>query len=138
MKTRILNLIIILTLISGVCFGQNQISVNFNIDYLNGTWKNITKFGNENLTYIKLSRVEKNDTGFILKFKSDGRMTSQFLSKLGSRKCGNDIRHIPKTGNWKYEKKNNILKTNRKNTKTEYQILELTSEKLTMKRIINE
>jgi hypothetical protein len=143
MKNRVLNLVFFLTLISGVCFGQNQVSSEFNTNYLNGTWKNITPFRNVdgNLIYEKISDLNKNITGFILKFESNGKMISQFRSNA-KRKCGNDLSRIPRKGKWNFDKEIEILETTIQNRISggspiiqSYKILELTNEKLVMKRI---
>jgi len=139
MKTRMLNLTIILTLISGISFGQNQTSTDFNIDYLNGIWKNISKFRSVNLTYTKSVEIEKDYVGFIMEFKADGKVVSRNIIK--SVRCGNDLRRIPRKGEWNFDNETGILETIMENrisgtqTVQSYKILELYSNKLVMERI---
>ena len=139
MKIIILNLTIILTLISGISFGQNQTSPDFNIDYLNGTWENITEFRSLKLTYTKSLGIEKDYVGFIMEFKADGKVVSRNIIK--SVRCGNGLRRIPRKGEWDFDKETGILKTiidNRiSGTQTiqSYKILELSSNRLVMECI---
>jgi hypothetical protein len=144
MKNRVLNMLFLLTLISGMCFGQNQVSSDFNTNYLTGTWKNITPLRNSNgnLIYEKTSNLNKNITGFLLKFESNGKMISQFKSNA-KRKCGNDLSGIPRKGKWNFNKDIGILETTIQNRISggipiiqSYKILELTNDRLIMERIL--
>ncbi|KJJ37840.1 hypothetical protein [Aequorivita vladivostokensis] len=140
MKIRILNLTFILTLIYGISFGQNQASTEFNINHLNGTWKNITEFRSAKLTYAKSHRTEKDYVGLIMEFKADGKVISRH--KIKSLRCGNDLRRIPRKGEWYFDRETGILQTNMESQISggseivqSYKILELTNDRLVMKRI---
>lgn len=132
-------MIIILTLISGLSIGQNQASTDFDIDYLNGTWKNISKFGGNQLTYTKSVEIEKDYVGSVIEFKADGKVISRNIVK--SRRCGNDLRRIPRKGKWNFDKETGILKTTMQNpisgnqTTVSYKISELTNNELIMESI---
>jgi hypothetical protein len=72
-----------------------------------------------------------------MKFSSDGKMSKR-LSGSNSRKCGNEInynRYI--SGNWVFDKEYGVLTIKfGKFSSTEYEIMELSSNKLILKRII--
>ncbi len=133
--TKIIPLFIFLTLCNN-SFGQKRISPELNINNLIGTWKYTSKSNNNHLILYKISYIKKDYTGQIMKFSSDGVMSKR-LSR-SSRKCGNDRssnRNIG--GNWIFDKKNSILTLKiGKFSNAEYEILELSSNKLILKRII--
>ena len=133
--TKIISLFILLTFCNNT-FGQKRTSAKININNLIGTWKYTSKSNNSHLILYKISYIKKDYTGQILKFSSDGEMSKR-LSR-STRKCGNDRssnRNIG--GNWVFNKKNSILTIKIGNlSNDEYEILELSSNKLILKRII--
>jgi hypothetical protein len=135
--TKIISLFIFLTLCNNT-FGQKQTSPELNINKLIGTWKYAYKSSDNNFVLDKISYIKKDYAGRIMEFSSDGKMSKQLLG--GSKKCGNDrSSNLNIGGNWIFDKKNSILtiKIGKFNSVT-YEILELSSNQLIMKRMISE
>ncbi|MBU2930130.1 lipocalin family protein [Winogradskyella psychrotolerans] len=135
--TKIIPLFIFLTLCNNA-IGQKRTSVELNINDLIGTWNYTSESRNNNLVLYKISYLKKDYAGGIMKFSSDGKMTKQLSRK--PKKCGNDTSsNLNISGNWVFDKKNNILTIKfGKFRSAEYVILELSNNKLILKRIITE
>jgi hypothetical protein len=135
--TKIIPLFIFLTLCNNA-FGQKRTSAELNINDLIGTWNYSSEPRNNNLVLYKISYVKKDYAGGIMKFSSDGKMTKQLSHR--PKKCGNDrSSNLNIGGNWVFDKKNSILTiTIGKFSSAEYLILELSTNKLILKRISTE
>ncbi|MFC0605172.1 lipocalin family protein [Winogradskyella pulchriflava] len=115
---------------------MKRTTTELNINYLTGTWKYTSKLNHSLLVLYKTSNTKKSYDEGIMKFSADGKMSKQLSGN--SRKCGNDRssnRYLG--GNWTFDKEHSILTIKfGKFSTTEYEILELSSNKLILKRII--
>ena len=121
----------------GISFGQNNLSSEFNIYNLNGTWELKSKWNDKNIVFVKKTN-NKEYVGPIIKFSNDGKIISMY--SISSIRCGNDHRRKPKYGEWSFDKKNLNLKTSVPiaNYGTEFKILELNSNKIVLNKIETE
>jgi hypothetical protein len=118
--------------------GQKRTSAELNINDLIGTWNYTSESRNNNLVLYKISYIKKDYAGGIMKFSSDGKMTKKLSRR--PKKCGNDrSSNLNIGGNWVFDKKNSILTIKiAKFRSAEYEILELSTNKLILKRIITD